>query len=116
MPFSSCTLLQLETYNGSAIVAMAGDKCVAIGSDLRFGVQMQTMATDYHKLSQIHDRLFIGLSGLGTDQVLPALSSPWYIQRAEGNEFRPLHPPFYVLSLHTEVNLAVNVECSMFAW
>jgi 20S proteasome alpha/beta subunit len=68
-PFSVGTLVQLDTYNGSAIVAMAGDKCVAIGSDLRFGVQMKTMATDYHKLSQIHDRLFIGLSGLGTDQV-----------------------------------------------
>ena len=50
-------------------MAMAGDKCVAIGSDLRFGVQMQTMATDHQKLSQIHDRLFIGLSGLATDQV-----------------------------------------------
>ena len=60
--------LQIESYNGSAIVAMAGEKCVAIGSDLRFGVQMQTMATDHQKVTQIHDRLFIGLSGLGTDQ------------------------------------------------
>jgi 20S proteasome alpha/beta subunit len=64
-----CCRVQIETYNGSAIVAMAGDKCVAIGSDLRFGVQMQTMATDHQKLSQIHDRLFVGLSGLATDQV-----------------------------------------------
>lgn len=32
---------------------MAGDKCVAIGSDLRFGVQMQTMATDYQKVMQV---------------------------------------------------------------
>lgn len=63
--------MQIASYNGSAIVAMAGSNCVAIGSDLRFGVQMQTMATDHQKLLQIHDRLFIGLSGLATDQVPP---------------------------------------------
>ena len=62
--------MQIASYNGSAIVAMAGSNCVAIGSDLRFGVQMQTMATDHQKLLQVHDRLFIGLSGLATDQVL----------------------------------------------
>lgn len=32
---------------------MGGEKCVAIGSDLRFGVQMQTMATNYQKLMQV---------------------------------------------------------------
>ena len=65
------SLLQIDTYNGSAIVAMAGKNCVAIASDLRFGVQMQTMATDHQKLLQMHARLFIGLSGLATDQVPP---------------------------------------------
>lgn len=58
---------QIFEYNGSAIVAMAGKECVAIGSDLRFGVQYQTLATDYKKVHKIHDKLFIGLSGLGTD-------------------------------------------------
>lgn len=48
-------------------VAMAGKECVAIGSDLRFGVQLQTLATDYKKIYKIHDQLFIGLAGLGTD-------------------------------------------------
>lgn len=86
---------------------MAGKECVAIGSDLRFGVQLQTLATDYKKICEpaeegspqwrrrpgnhprarcrstltahplpctphthtdkIHDQLFIGLAGLGTD-------------------------------------------------
>jgi len=46
---------------------MAGKNCVAIGSDLRFGVQLQTLATDYKKVAKIHDQLFLGLSGLGTD-------------------------------------------------
>ncbi len=60
-------LLQIFEYNGAAIVAMAGKDCIAIGSDLRFGVQFQTLATDYKKVYQIHDKLYIGLAGLGTD-------------------------------------------------
>lgn len=46
---------------------MAGKECVAIGSDLRFGVQLGTLATDHKKIYKIHDKLFLGLSGLGTD-------------------------------------------------
>lgn len=48
-------------------VAMAGKNCVAIGCDLRLGVQLSTQATDYKKVYKIHDRLFLGLSGLATD-------------------------------------------------
>ena len=61
------TSLQIFEYNGAAIVAMAGKECIAIGSDLRFGVQFQTLATDYKKVYKIHDKLYIGLAGLGTD-------------------------------------------------
>lgn len=64
---SLVSALQIFEYNGAAIVAMAGKECVAIGSDLRFGVQFQTLATDYKKVYKIHDKLFIGLAGLGTD-------------------------------------------------
>ena len=46
---------------------MAGKDCVAIGSDLRLGVQFQTLATDFPKVFPIHDRLCVGLAGLGTD-------------------------------------------------
>ena len=46
---------------------MAGKDCVAIGSDLRFGIQFQTLACDYQKVHQMNDQLFVGLSGLGTD-------------------------------------------------
>ena len=58
---------QIFEYNGAAIVAMAGKECVAIGSDLRLGVQFQTLATDYKKVYCIHDKLYIGLAGLSTD-------------------------------------------------
>lgn len=54
-------------YNGSAVLAMAGDGCVAIASDRRFGVQMQTIACDFQRIFQIHDQLYLGLAGLATD-------------------------------------------------
>ena len=69
-----CTPTQIFEYNGAAIVAMAGKECVAIGSDLRLGVQFQTLATDHKKVFRIHDKLYIGLAGLSTDaQTLCAL-------------------------------------------
>ena len=69
-----CTPPQIFEYNGAAIVAMAGKECVAIGSDLRLGVQFQTLATDHKKVFRIHDKLYIGLAGLSTDaQTLCAL-------------------------------------------
>ena len=46
---------------------MAGKECVAIGCDLRLGVQYSTLATDYKKVYKIHDQLFLGLAGLSTD-------------------------------------------------
>jgi len=55
------------SYNGSAIIAMTGANCVAIASDLRLGAQQQTLATDFQKTFKIHDRMFVGLSGLATD-------------------------------------------------
>ena len=59
--------MSIDTYNGSAVVAMAGDKCVAIASDLRFGVNMLTISTQCPKIFKINDRIFLGLSGLMTD-------------------------------------------------
>ena len=54
-------------YNGSAVVAMAGKNCVAIASDSRFGIKFQTLGTTMQKIFPIHDKLFVGLSGLATD-------------------------------------------------
>lgn len=59
--------MSIFEYNGAAIVAMAGKNCVAIASDLRFGVQLQTITTDSPKVFAIHDKLYLGLSGLKTD-------------------------------------------------
>lgn len=59
--------MSIFEYNGAAIIAMTGKDCVAIGSDLRFGVQLQTMTTNYSKVHRIHDHLYLGLAGLATD-------------------------------------------------
>lgn len=49
---------------------MCGKNCVAIASDLRFGInQQQTTAVDMKKIYKIHDHLYVGLSGLATDQM-----------------------------------------------
>ena len=59
--------MSIMSYNGSAVIAMTGNNCVAICSDMRLGVSQQTVATDFQKVFKIHDRMFVGLSGLATD-------------------------------------------------
>lgn len=54
-------------YNGAAIVAMVGKECVAIASDLRLGIQAQTVSTDFQKVFEMNDKLYVGLPGLATD-------------------------------------------------
>merc|ERR1719273_2296245 len=55
-------------YNGSAVVAMAGDDCVGIASDTRLGVrQLQTVSCERQKIFQLTDQTFVGLAGLATD-------------------------------------------------
>jgi 20S proteasome alpha/beta subunit len=46
---------------------MVGRSCFAIASDRRLGVQLQTIGTDFQRVFKIHDKLYIGLSGLATD-------------------------------------------------
>ena len=53
--------------NGAGSLAMAGDHCVAIASDKRLGLKMQTISTNFQRVFQMNDRIFLGLSGLATD-------------------------------------------------
>ena len=46
---------------------MIGDKCCAIGSDQRLGVQYQTVSSNFQKIFVIHENIIMGLSGLATD-------------------------------------------------
>jgi len=54
-------------YNGSAIVAMRGNGCVAIGADRRLGARHQMVANDYQRIFEVTPGLFLALSGLATD-------------------------------------------------
>ena len=46
---------------------MTGKQCVAIASDLRFGQQQSTIATNFDKCFKMHDHLYVAMSGLATD-------------------------------------------------
>ena len=62
-----CTVLTRFLCDSTA---MTGKDCVAIASDLRLGInQNQTTAVDYSKLHKIHDKLYLGLTGLISDQL-----------------------------------------------
>lgn len=54
-------------YNGGCVVAMLGKNCVAIASDLRFGVQAQTLTTNFPKIYKVTDKALLGLAGLASD-------------------------------------------------
>ncbi|KAI8129124.1 Proteasome subunit beta type-3 [Lucilia cuprina] len=41
--------MSILAYNGGCVVAMRGKDCVAIATDRRFGVQAQTIETDFEK-------------------------------------------------------------------
>ncbi|CAD7092857.1 unnamed protein product [Hermetia illucens] len=59
--------MSILAYNGGCVVAMRGKDCVAIATDHRFGVQGQTIDTNFQKVFQINPQMFLGLVGLQTD-------------------------------------------------
>ena len=67
MVSSSHIFQSIMSYNGAAILAMKGKECVAIAADRRFGIQAQTISTEFDKIFEMGPRLFIGLPGLATD-------------------------------------------------
>lgn len=46
---------------------MKGKDCVAIATDCRFGVQAQTITTDFEKVFELNKHMYLGLVGLQTD-------------------------------------------------
>lgn len=59
--------MSILAYNGGCVVAMRGKNCVAIATDLRFGVQAQTIDTSFEKVFKINPHMYLGLVGLQTD-------------------------------------------------
>jgi len=52
---------------GGCILAMKGKNCVAIASDTGFHGERYIIGTNTPKVFKIHDKLFVGLSGLLSD-------------------------------------------------
>eukprot|EP00735_Rhodelphis_limneticus_P008475 TRINITY_DN2148_c0_g1::TRINITY_DN2148_c0_g1_i1::g.12923::m.12923 TRINITY_DN2148_c0_g1::TRINITY_DN2148_c0_g1_i1::g.12923 ORF type:complete len:218 (+),score=44.13,sp/O65084/PSB3_PICMA/59.31/8e-91,Proteasome/PF00227.21/2.5e-43 TRINITY_DN2148_c0_g1_i1:3-656(+) len=67
LPHHLSRKMSILQYNGGCILAMAGKNCIAIASDRRFGVGMQTIAMDAERIFKMNDRVYIGLHGLQTD-------------------------------------------------
>ncbi|KAI1727744.1 proteasome subunit domain-containing protein [Ditylenchus destructor] len=59
--------MSIMSYNGGTVIAMTGDECVCIGTDLRIGEQMSTIAVDVKKVHKISDRIYVGLTGFHSD-------------------------------------------------
>lgn len=59
--------MSILAYNGGCVIAMRGKDCVAIATDHRFGIQAQTIDTDFEKVFQVNPHMYLGLIGLQTD-------------------------------------------------
>nr|CAD7205101.1 unnamed protein product [Timema douglasi] len=79
-------------YNGGAIVAMKGKNCVAIASDKRFGVQAQTLSTEFEKMFLVGPRMYLGLPGLATDIQTCQNKLKFRLNLYELKENRHIHP------------------------
>jgi len=79
-------------YNGSGMVAMTGKSCVAIASDMRYGIQQHTIADNFHKIFKMHDKLYIGLSGLATDMQTVHAQLEYRLKLYELREDRVIKP------------------------
>jgi 20S proteasome subunit beta 3 len=51
----SGSVLQITSYNGSALIAMVGKDCFAVAGDRRLGVNFQTVAWDFQRIFKIHE-------------------------------------------------------------
>jgi 20S proteasome subunit beta 3 len=85
-----------DKYNGSAMLAMTGDHCVAIAADRRFGVQMQMLSTQSEKIFRINSRIFLGLTGLTTDVQTVYEHLRYEVNLLELREERPIDPERFV--------------------
>merc|ERR1712168_502853 len=84
--------MSILSYNGGSVVAMKGKNCVAIATDLRFGVQAQTIATDFERVFEVGPHLYIGLPGLVTDTQTVLQRLKFRIKMYEMREGRQVKP------------------------
>lgn len=91
--------MSIMEYNGSGMVAMAGKNCVAIASDMRFGVQQQTLASDMHKIFRMHEKCYVGMAGLVTDMQTLESKLNFRMKMYELREERKIKPSVFASCL-----------------
>nr|CAG4644261.1 EOG090X0CE5 [Lepidurus arcticus] len=80
------------SYNGGCVLAMKGKGCVAIATDRRLGIQLQTVSTDFQKVFEMGPHLYIGLAGLATDTLTVHERLRFKLNLYELKENRRIHP------------------------
>jgi len=91
--------MDIDSYNGGSVVAMRGDGCVTIGSDLRLGTRFLTIVTDKEKIYKFGDRLYLGLGGLATDAQTMVQRLQFRKNSYELRENRPMKPKTFMTML-----------------
>lgn len=71
---------------------MAGKNCVAIASDTRFGIQAQTVATDFSKVFRVTEKTFVGLPGLASDTLTMMAKIKFRVKLYTLDEDRVMEP------------------------
>jgi 20S proteasome subunit beta 3 len=82
-------------YNGASIIAMAGDKCVAIAADKRYGIRNQTVGANMRKCYAPNDKTLVGLAGLATDMQTLESKFAFRHNMYRLREERPMRPKTY---------------------
>lgn len=88
--------MSIMSYNGSAIIAMAGKDCVAIAADTRLGVQAQTVSTNFQKIFPMGDKLMVGLSGLASDVQTLSQKLEYRLEMYKLRENRDIKPEAFM--------------------
>ncbi|KAK0414159.1 hypothetical protein QR680_007178 [Steinernema hermaphroditum] len=84
--------MSIMSYSGGTVLAMMGNGCVCIGSDLRLGEQMTTIATDVPKIEKLAERVYIGLGGFHSDARTIVDKMEFRRSLYELREFRNVRP------------------------
>ncbi|KAL1502554.1 hypothetical protein ABEB36_007679 [Hypothenemus hampei] len=87
--------MSILAYNGGAMVAMKGENCVSIAADRRFGIQAQTLATNFEKIFEMGPHLYVGLPGLATDTQTVMEKLRFRKNLYELKENRPMAPKVF---------------------
>lgn len=86
----------IMSYNGGAVIAMKGKNCIAVASDLRFGIQGQTVGMDFDKVFPMNDHLYLGLTGLASDIQTVSERLQFHIKLYELRENRKIAPKTFL--------------------